>query len=139
METPEDEAWMLQSDRLALSPMVQDDAGDLFGLLRAMRGQQAEQLVVAGGGGVEGQQRDELRQPPLVRALRREGAQRRAGVATRIRALRAPAVERRTDRRPAAAGEIRQALVREHVPLPLAAREAEAPQRAQELVREPVT
>ena len=34
LDVPEDEAWTLQSDRLVLSPMVRDDAGDLFGLLR---------------------------------------------------------------------------------------------------------
>ena len=34
VEIPEDEAWTLQSDRLVLSPMVRDDAGELFGLRR---------------------------------------------------------------------------------------------------------
>ena len=34
MAVPEDEAWTLRSERLALSPMVRDDACDLFGLLR---------------------------------------------------------------------------------------------------------
>ena len=34
VEVPEDEAWTLQSNRLVLSPMVRDDADDLFGLLR---------------------------------------------------------------------------------------------------------
>ena len=34
MDTPEYETWTLRSDRLVLSPMVQDDACDLFGLLR---------------------------------------------------------------------------------------------------------
>lgn len=33
VETPEDKAWTLRSNRLVLSPMVQDDAGDLFRLL----------------------------------------------------------------------------------------------------------
>ena len=33
MDTPEYETWTLRSDRLVLS-MVQDDACDLFGLLR---------------------------------------------------------------------------------------------------------
>ena len=34
MIVPEDVAWTLDSDRLVLSPMVLDDACDLFGLLR---------------------------------------------------------------------------------------------------------
>ena len=34
IRVPEDEAWTLESDRLVLSPMVRDDAEDLFGLLR---------------------------------------------------------------------------------------------------------
>ena len=34
VEIPEDEAWTLQSDRLVLSPMVRDDACELFGLWR---------------------------------------------------------------------------------------------------------
>ena len=33
-ECPEHEAWTLRSERLLLSPMVRDDAGDLFALLR---------------------------------------------------------------------------------------------------------
>ena len=34
MELPEGELWTLRSDRLVLSPMVQDDSGDLFELVR---------------------------------------------------------------------------------------------------------
>lgn len=103
-----------------------------------MRGQQVEQRVIAGVGGVEGEQRNELRQPPLVRGLRGERAQRSAGVDARIGALGAPVVEQRADGRPVATCEIRQALVGEDVPLTLAERETEAPQRPQQLVRAPV-
>ena len=34
IRVPEDEAWTLESGRLVLSPLVRDDAEDLFGLLR---------------------------------------------------------------------------------------------------------
>ena len=34
IRVPEDEAWTLESGRLVLSPMVRDDAEDLFGLRR---------------------------------------------------------------------------------------------------------
>ena len=36
MDIPQDEAWTLRSHRLILSPMVRDDACELFGLLREL-------------------------------------------------------------------------------------------------------
>ena len=37
IRVPEDEAWTLESDRLVLSPMVRDDAEDLFGFCETLR------------------------------------------------------------------------------------------------------
>ena len=64
MATPEDEACTLGSDRLALSPMVQDDACDLFGLLR-------EPALPSSRGTHLPQSADELRERIRLREGRR--------------------------------------------------------------------
>ena len=94
--------------------------------LRAVPGQQVEQFVLPRVAGVEAERRDELCQPPLVLALRVEGAQCAPDVDAAV-PLRRPVVERGAHRRPVAAREVRQALVAQQVHPTVALGEAEPP------------